>query len=892
MLGITFSERIDVTPKTNVDAAKIHIRESGTYSDGVTLTADELDTAANSDTIAFNLTESHHTTVAKMTTPELTIEPGAVQSIFGSLIVGTFDVSTANFTNVVFSVSLQDMGPTGMAFSNDGAKMFVVGFRGQDINEYTLSTPFDVSTASFAHEFSVAGREGRPQGMAFSNDGAKMFVVGDASGKRINEYNLSTPFDVSTATHDSSLSVTGQETAPSGMAFSNDGTKMFVVGFTGRYINEYTLSTPFDVSTASHAGDTERFYVGGQEASPQGMAFSNDGAKMFVVGIVENAVIEYTLSTPFDVSSASYAGEDEEFSVLSQDGASTGMAFSNDGAKMFVVGSNGNEINEYTLISLYPIRVHYTTPPLTEGAFATTWRTTDTDKSITLRLVGSGMTVNWGDGNTTTVSTSGSVSYTYNTTRDYTIQITGGLTGFSLNSADASKLVSLDQWGTASWTTMENAFRRTTNMVYNAADTPDLSGVASMKNMFDRASSFNGTISGWGVSSVTDMSGMFFGASDFNQPLSGWDVSSVTNMDSMFRDASSFNGTLSGWDVSLVTSMSYMLDGASDFNQPLSGWDVSSVRAMNEMFALASSFNQPLSSWDVSSVTRMGDMFSGASLFDQNLGNWYVVPADTAYAISEGTLIVTTISAQNTALNDQIPVYGIGSGSNNNSNLFNITNSKTLMFKSTPSTGIHTVNVTASDGRVFEDGNNWRLLEIRVTDQTTDTTPPSISEAVAASLNSITVTFSENVDADATTDGSHWSLGGADAGSLTVSANTDPAEISDSMTLTLSGDLPDTRPDLSLIYTKPTTGGITDGTNQLEGATVTVVDGIAPTVTGARAASLNSVTVTFSENVDADAHSRTSGFVQDASSNSLANFSSMTVDTSADITAKQGRGTR
>ena len=314
-----------------------------------------------------------------------------------------------------FSVALQDMGPTGMAFSNDGAKMFVVGFRGQDINEYTLSTPFDVSTASFAHEFSVAGREGRPQGMAFSNDGAKMFVVGDASGKRINEYNLSTPFDVSTATHDSSLSVAGQETAPSGMAFSNDGTKMFVVGFTGRYINEYTLSTPFDVSTSS-AGDIERFYVGGQEASPQGMAFSNDGAKMFVVGIVENAVIEYTLSTPFDVSSASYAGEDEEFSVLSQDGASTGMAFSNDGAKMFVVGSNGNEINEYTLISLYPIRVHYTTPPLTEGAFATTWRTTDTDKSITLRLVGSGMTVNWGDGNTTTVSTSGSVSYTYNTT--------------------------------------------------------------------------------------------------------------------------------------------------------------------------------------------------------------------------------------------------------------------------------------------------------------------------------------------------------------------------------------------------------------------------------------------------------------------------------------------
>ena len=70
------------------------------------------------------------------------------------------------------------------------------------------------------------------------------------------------------------------------------------------------------------------------------------------------------------------------------------------------------------------------------------------------------------------------------------------------------------------------------------------------------------------------------------------------------------------------------------------------------------------------------------------------------------------------------------------------------------------------------------------------------------------------------------------------------------MTLMLSGDLPDTGPDdLELIYTKPNTGGITDGTNHLENATVIVVDGIAPTVTSARAASGTVVTLTLSEGV-------------------------------------------
>ena len=218
-----------------------------------------------------------------------------------------------------------------------------------------------------------------------------------------------------------------------------------------------------------------------------------------------------------------------------------------------------------------------------------------------------------------------------------------------------------------------------------------------------------------------------------------------------------------------------------------------------------------------------------------------------------------------------------------------------------------------------------QIIRIDITES--DTTPPSISGAVAASLNSITVTFSENADADAT-NGLHWSLDGTDAGSLTVSANTDPTGSSNSMTLTLSGDLPDTRPDLTLIYTKPNTGGITDGNNQLEGATVTVEDGIAPTVTGTRATSGTVLAMTISEDVSDNSatpgdfslsgvassptvssisvsgitvtltlsstivtsdspllsYSRTSGFVQDVSTNPLADFSSVAVDTSADIT--------
>ena len=278
---------------------------------------------------------------------------------------------------------------------------------------------------------------------------------------------------------------------------------------------------------------------------------------------------------------------------------------------------------------------------------------------------------------------------------------------------------------------MNNAFCGASQMTYDATDNPNLSSVSDMGGMF-RDTSFNGDLYSWNISSVNNTSYMFDSASHFNGDLSSWDVSLITDMSRMFSEASSFNGDLSSWDVSSVTSMSNMFFSAFDFNGDLSSWDVSSVTSMSNMFFFASSFNGDLSSWDVSSVDNMSNMFTGAYLFQQNLGNWYVVPADTTYVTSEGTLNVTTISAQNAFLDDRhSPSYGIDSGDGGNSNLFNITGSNTLMFKNTPSTGAYIVNVTASVTDVFSNGNNWRLLEIRVTDQTTDTTPPSISEAAA-----------------------------------------------------------------------------------------------------------------------------------------------------------------
>ena len=248
-----------------------------------------------------------------------------------------------------FSVVTQENNPTGLTFNNDGTKMFVSGNAGNDVGEYSLTTAFDVSTATFVGRFEVVNEDNNPSGVAFNNDGTKMFVTG-FTGDNVYEYTLSTGFDLtSTVSFVDSFDVSTHETAPGGLTFNNEGTKMFVVGENAKEVNEYTLTTPFDVSSASFV---DSFDVVGQVWRPRDVAFNNDGTKMFVVGH-NDEVDEFILSTGFDLSSTiTYVGA---FNVSTQDDTPTGVTFNNDGTKMFVVGSGSGNVNEYTLSCAFKV---------------------------------------------------------------------------------------------------------------------------------------------------------------------------------------------------------------------------------------------------------------------------------------------------------------------------------------------------------------------------------------------------------------------------------------------------------------------------------------------------------------------------------------------------------
>jgi len=261
-------------------------------------------------------------------------------------------------------------------------------------------------------------------------------------------------------------------------------------------------------------------------------------------------------------------------------------------------------------------------------SFVTTWKTEFDGEKIGLFTANNydyNYTIDWGDGTSQVINTSGAKEHTYTTAGTYTVAIKGVFPHFSVvDSPYAKKLAALEQWGSIQWQSLKLIFADAENMVYNATDVPDLTNVTDMSQMFSGASSFNADLSDWDVSNVTNMGYMFQGASSFNADLSDWDVSNVTDMSDMFQGATAFNGAIGNWEVSNVTDMSYMFQGATAFNQDLSAWGdkLGNVTNMSSMFDGATSFDQDLSGWDVSNVTDMGYMFWGATAFNQDLSGW------------------------------------------------------------------------------------------------------------------------------------------------------------------------------------------------------------------------------------------------------------------------------
>lgn len=242
----------------------------------------------------------------------------------------------------------------------------------------------------------------------------------------------------------------------------------------------------------------------------------------------------------------------------------------------------------------------------------------------------------------------------------YEVEISGQFPRIYFNlEGDREKIREVSQWGDIAWTSMSNAFAGCANLQITASDTPDLSGVTDLSNIFSYCTVFNSDIASWQTITIQNMSGAFFGAYAFNGNVGGWNVSNVTDVSNLFNEAHDFNQDLSTWQVGNVTTMAGMFFNARSFNQPVSDWDVRTVTSMENMFKGATVFNQSLGTWRINNVTNMTGMLDNSGLstanYDATLIGWAtpelfnddVVPSNVTLD-AQGLTYCTSITARNT----------------------------------------------------------------------------------------------------------------------------------------------------------------------------------------------------------------------------------------------------
>ena len=267
--------------------------------------------------------------------------------------------SSNSFANLQFKQSKDISGDTsrlrGIFIKPDGTRLYVTEDRDtsqQNVIEYTLTTPFDVTTASNPKKTLLAVTEGglvsvidNPHAIEFKPDGTEMYIIRSDGSTRVSieQFRLSTPWDTTTISWSTFLNIkTGcfSSIQQRGLDFKPDGTRVFVASQGNKKVGQYDLTTPWDISTA-----TNQVCSSFDEEQVRNIQLSADGYTLYLGGNEDDDIKRYSLAAPYDITSITLQAT--TFSVSSQTGTMRGFHFSSNFTKLYVTGDTLDTIYEY-----------------------------------------------------------------------------------------------------------------------------------------------------------------------------------------------------------------------------------------------------------------------------------------------------------------------------------------------------------------------------------------------------------------------------------------------------------------------------------------------------------------------------------------------------------------
>lgn len=253
--------------------------------------------------------------------------------------------------------SFSSGGLVDLAFNPDGTKMYVLLSSSDSVVQYTLSTPWNIGSAINDNSPLTLGTvtTTAPECMRISSDGSKLFII---AGGYIHQYTINTPWVISTATYDVvNFQILG---TTNGFFISNDGYYLYTIDAGTDSVKQYVLEEPWNIG--SNLIQIAEFSVAAQEATPSGLTFTGNGKTMYVTGSTGDDINIYSLSTPWDISTATYVTTSSSFSVVNP----LNLRFGDNAEKLYIIAS-GICYQYTTLGTQYDAYISWPTNIIWEG---------------------------------------------------------------------------------------------------------------------------------------------------------------------------------------------------------------------------------------------------------------------------------------------------------------------------------------------------------------------------------------------------------------------------------------------------------------------------------------------------------------------------------------------
>jgi len=245
-----------------------------------------------------------------------------------SLDIG-YNIATGT-KNTTYLASPHGTNTGYFRWSYDGTKFFLIA-DSNDVHRHTASTAWDITSVSSTVDNEKTFTE-TVKSIFFKSDGTKAYTLEDAATDIIRQYSLSTAWDISTATSDSKSYSSLQTSSADDFFIRADGLKLYTMGSATDKVFQHTLSTAWDISTASYDSVEFDLATAGSQTNPASMWFEPTGDRFWVHGNATDDIRQYSMSTQWDLSTAAYDSIDYDDADLV---GPTALQFNSDGSKLY-----------------------------------------------------------------------------------------------------------------------------------------------------------------------------------------------------------------------------------------------------------------------------------------------------------------------------------------------------------------------------------------------------------------------------------------------------------------------------------------------------------------------------------------------------------------------------